>query len=215
MFTTDRDLLQYEPQLFNDVRWAGQTLLTHTGAALNAAGDAVTMAGVPLAARGVGVGSVVLLSGLAVEVLALPASDAITVSLVRAKKGDAPIPVPGGPRSVDVIIATFRPQIALVHDRILRSLGIEPDDPTPGALTESAILNPGALSRVEALGALHTIFATSAALVDEHSPMWAKAVMYRDRFIEERRRVRVDIDLNADGEADATRTIDTMRFVRF
>jgi hypothetical protein len=68
--------------------------------------------------------------------------------------------------------------------------------------------------RVEALGALHAIFASASALVEQNSPMWARAQMYRERFIEERRRVRVDIDLDGDGIADATRTISAMRFVR-
>lgn len=213
MVATDRDLLQHEPRLFNDVRWAGQTLFEGSGT-LNAAGDRVTIAGFDATARGIGVGCVALLDGLAVEIVDVATPGSLGVSLLRSRRGDSVIGVTGGPRSVGVVVATFRPQIALVHDRILRALGLATLDDEPGQFGEAAITNPGSLVRIEALGALHAVFASASALVEANSPMWARAQMYRERFIEERRRVRMEIDLDGDGVPDATRTITAMRFVR-
>lgn len=213
MFATDRDLLQHEPRIFNDVRWAGQTLFEGAGT-LNAPGDSVAIAGLDAASRGIGVGCVAVLDRLALEIVDISTPGALGVSLLLSSRGDSVVGVSGGPRSVGVVVATFRPQIALVHDRILRALGLATLDDEPGPLGEAAVTNPGALVRVEALGALHAIFASASALVEQNSPMWARAQMYRERFIEERRRVRADIDLDGDGTADATRTISAMRFVR-
>lgn len=212
MFATDRDLLQHEPRLFNDVRWAGQTLL-EAGGTLTADGLSVAAPGLDPGARGIAEGCVALLDGLAVEVTDAKSPGALGVSLLRARRGDAAIGVSGGPRAVGVVVATFRPQIALVHDRILRALGLATPEEA-GSLGAEAVTNPGALVRVAALGALHAIYASASALVESGSPIWAKAQMYRERFIEERRRVRVDIDLDGDGRPDATRTISAMRFVR-
>jgi len=213
MFATDRDLLQHEPRLFNDIRWAGQTLLEASGV-LSAIGDSVSIVGLNAEARGIGEGCVALLDGLAVEITDAKSAGALGVSLLRSRRDDPAVGVSGGPRSVNVVVASFRPQIALVHDRILRGLGLampEDEGEAPGA---AAITNPDALVRVEALGALHAIFASASALVESNSPMWARAQMYRERFIEERRRIRVEIDLDGDGQPDATRTISAMRFVR-
>ncbi len=213
MFATDRDLLQHEPRLFSDIRWAGQTLFEGTGT-LNAAGDSIAIAGMDSASRGISEGCVALIDGLAVEITGAKSPELLGISLLRARRSDSVVGAPGGPRSVAVVVATFRPQIALVHDRILRALGLATLDEGSDLMGASAVMNPGALVRVEALGALHAIFASASALVEQNSPMWARAQMYRERFIEERRRVRVDIDLDGDGIADATRTISAMRFVR-
>ncbi|MEZ6317361.1 MAG: hypothetical protein R3B49_01215 [Phycisphaerales bacterium] len=60
-------------------------------------------------------------------------------------------------------VYTFAPAIEGVHRRVLRMIGIEPDDTGDGALTEAAIVNATALTRLEALGALAAVYAAATA----------------------------------------------------
>jgi hypothetical protein len=103
---------------------------------------------------------------------------------------------------------TFRPQVGVVHGQILRMLGIEPEDPREGALGESAVVNPGAVTRLECLGALHLIFAAASAASPGGSAglgYGERAAMYRERFAAERGRVSVLIDTDGDGQPEAMR----------
>jgi hypothetical protein len=114
-----------------------------------------------------------------------------------------------------VIIATFAPQIALVHAQVLRMLGIEPGAPaSPGSVTESSITNSASLTLVESLGALHLIYTAAAALSGPASVLGARADQYRRRFSEERRLAAATIDLNGDGLPDATRRMNVFQFTR-
>lgn len=216
MFATDRDLLVLEPNLFGDVRWSAQTLLAGVAGTMSSDGLTLTMTGVNLPLRGVQAGGVALLDGLPTEIVSLDGTTALKLSRPRGSINDAAVPVLRSTTSVtEVVIATFRPQIGIVHEQMLRALGIEPGTATQAdAVGESAITNPRALVRCEALGALHVIFAAASALVGEESVMWTKARMYRERFAEERRRVGAEIDLDGDGQPDAIRRVNAVRLVR-
>jgi len=216
MFATDRDLLALEPSLFTDIRWAAQTVLDSAPATLSAGGLTLTIPGVDLAQRAVQPGMVALLDSLPVEIIAVDSPTMLTISRPRPRADDPPIPVLRTPLAVGAVtIHTFGAQIGIVHDQLLRALGIEPGAPAhPGIVTESAITNPRALAHVEALGALHIIFAAASALANEESLAWHKARLYRERFSHERRTVAAAIDLDADGIAEAVRRISTVQLNR-
>src|SRR3954470_14123560 len=69
MFASDRDLLAMEPNLFRDVGWVGQRLVSGTG---GVAGTTLTLTAqdVDFEDGGVGAGCVVLVDGAPYEVLA-------------------------------------------------------------------------------------------------------------------------------------------------
>lgn len=212
MFADDRDLLVLEPGLFADVAWLGQRLLSATGT-IAAGSRTLTIPGADLGAAGVSAGCVVVFDQVPLEITGVTSATTCEVSLIRGEPADAPIaPRPGTNRTLTVF--TFRPQIRVVHGQLLRMLGIEPDSGLPGALTESAITNPRGLWLIESLGALHLIYAAAAALIGPDSPGWARAEMYRERFGRERWRSTARIDLNADGQPDATRRLNVLQFVR-
>jgi len=214
VFASDRDLLILEPRLFHDIAWSAQRLIDVTNASINAAGTMLTIPGVDLAALAVAEGFVALVAGTPLEVLERTSATTLTVSRLRAAPAESPIPAAPG-SNLKATIATFRPQVSLVHDQLLRTIGIEPGEPSaPGSPAETDITNPRSLILAESLGALHLVFAAAAALVGEDSPLWAKARMYRERFVLERRRLTVEIDLDSDGQPDAIRRPNAIQFAR-
>lgn len=214
MFAHDRDLLILEPRLFFDVAWSAQKLFEGSGASINSTGDTLTVTAGAFDALGVEAGFVVLVAKTPLEVIERLSPTSLRISRLRADM-DAPL-IPATPgSSLDVSIASFRPQIGIVHGQLLRALGIEPGaQGAAGIPSEADITNPRALALAESLGALHLIFAAAAALVGPDSPLWVKANLYRERFAAERRRVAATIDTNADGAGDVVRRINALQFIR-
>lgn len=218
-FAADRDLLVLEPNLFRDVQWTAQRLVSVTA---SVSGTTLTAAGADFVAAGVTTGHVALVDGTPCEVISRTSATVLVVSRPRGGLDDAAIP-PAAASNKALTIHTFGPQIAIVHGQVLRMLGIDPDEPAGevarGALTEAAVLNPRALRLVEALGALHLVFAGAAAIAGsavgglEIGPA-ARARFYRERFDEARRLAAARIDTNGDGVADATRYLNLVQLTR-
>jgi hypothetical protein len=207
MFASDRDLLVYEPRLFLDAGWLGQRLVLASGGVV---GGVATAAGVNMAAVGVQAGGVLSYTGASFEVVSVLGTGGAVVSRLRASVTDAALPTPDVASQTTLEVVTFRPQLAVVHGQLLRMLGIEPQDAREGALTESAVVNPGSLTRLECLGALHLIYAAAAAAAAPGGlgaglSYGERALMYRERFAAERLRVSVLIDADGDGEPEVTR----------
>ncbi len=76
---------------------------------------------------------------------------------------------------------TFDLQASLVHDSLLRLIGIEPDDPD-NELTEDSVVSLGLMHRLEALGTLERIYSSAFALVGDNAALREKAREYRRRF---------------------------------
>jgi len=199
MFARDRDLLVLEPALLRDVSWNGQRLVSTTGV-LN--GTTLALSGGSWIDAGVGEGFVVLIGGVAHEIVGVEDDLLATVSLIRADEASEPV-VEGVGGSPVVEVYTFGPQIALVHRQVLAMIGIDPDD--PDGLGEDAVVNPGSLRRLEALGALHLIYASASAPGRAGEGFAARASSYKERFAGERARVSVLIDLDGDGVAETRR----------
>lgn len=219
MFATDRDLLVLEPRLFHDISWSAQKLVdSASGGVIDTAGTKLTVSSIDFAGLGVGGGSVVLLGATTptpIEVLSRLSATELSVSRLRASTSDAAVPVTPA-SGQKVVVHSFRPQLSLVHAQLLRMVGIEPDDAAPPAdqPVEADITNPRAFVLAEALGALHLIFSSAAALVGSDSPLWVKATMYAERFRAERTRLQAELDLDGDGEPDAVRRPNVVQFVR-
>lgn len=215
MFASDRDLLMYEPRLFLDAVWVGQRLFSGTGLVVS---GVLAASGALFTTIGIAPGNVVNYKDASYEVVQVLGATQLGLSVPRASAEDPVILAPDS-ASTSVSIYTFRHQLLIVHEQILRMIGIEPElvaQPGETLVTESSIVNPTALRRLEALGALHLVFAAASAsgAVGEGSVFSEKAAMYRERFAAERERVSVLIDTDGDGRADATRRPTVMHLVR-
>lgn len=216
MFASDRDLLIFEPNLFRDVGWLGQRLLKGTG---SISGTTLTISAfdVGFDAAGIAAGHIVTVDGVAYEVLARLSASQATISRLRAMADDPALP-PSAVTGKETFIVSFAPQLAQVHGQVIRMLGIEPQDPVlpgvPGTPTEASITNPEALRTVEALGALFLIYAAASALAGSAGDSSERAEWYRRRFMQERERIAVRLDVDGDGLPDATRRLAMGQWVR-
>ena len=215
MFASDRDLLMYEPRLFLDTVWVGQRIVSATGVVVS---GVLVVSGAMFTSIGIEAGHVVNYKDASYEVVQVLTDTQLGLSIPRASIDDPVILAPNS-ASTTVRIHTFRHQLLIVHEQILRMIGIEPEiEPGSGEMvvTESSIVNPGALRRLEALGALHLIYAAAsvAGPLGEGSVYADRAAMYRERFAAERERVNVLIDADGDGKADASRRPTVMHLVR-
>lgn len=210
MFTKDRDLLVLEPNVFRDAGWVGQRLLAGNG---SVSGTTLTLTTGNLNTAGVAPGHVLLYDAVPLEVINVVSATVATVSLMRALVSDAALPPPVlGSRPV--ACWSFRPQISLVHTQILRMLGIDPNASAADLVSEASIVNPTSLALAETLGTLHLVYSAASALSAVDSALPARAQMYRQRFSEERQRAVARIDLDGDGNAEATRRLNVIQFIR-
>lgn len=205
-FSTDSDLLAHEPNVFTDLPLAGQKRLAIGDAAV--AGNTVTSqtGGFLL----LGEGDVVLLRDEAaadVPCVVREVSDDHTLELEHAPAGLA------ATTGLALIARTFEPQAELVHDELMRALGIDVDDPDE-SLDESSILSVGLMRKLEALGTLALAYGGAVAIGGDNEAIAAKAASYQRQFRAALNGARVLIDVDGDGRADVWRTPGIGRLVR-
>jgi hypothetical protein len=211
----DRDLLVLEPNLFRDLAWVGQRLSRGTG---TISGTTLTIASpeVLLDAAGVSAGHVVVVGGVAYEILARLSGTQLTISRIRDDAAGAAIP-PTAVTNAECVIATFGPQIALAHAEIVRMAGLEFGGTAAAVVagvSEANIVREPGVVRFEALGALAIIWASASGLLGQDSPGAERSRWYQDRFVNERSRVGVRVDTNGDGVAEEVRGLMTGRMRR-
>lgn len=210
-FSTDRDLLALEPTLFHDVPWVGQQRLTLDDAIVVA--TTVTSANADFIAAQIEAGSVVLIRRVPYEVVSRQDANTLSVSLLRARLSDDPLPgTEGGP--FELIARTFSPQASQVHDTLLRIAGIHDDADPDHALDENAIVSLSVMVRLETLGTLERIYSAAATIVGDNHTLTLKANDYRRRFREAINTSSVLIDTNGDGHPDERRRLGVLSMNR-
>jgi len=202
-FSTDRDLLMYEPTLFQDVPWASQQRLELSD--VQTMGTTLTSESADFALTDIGVGNVVLVEARPYEIIKRLSATELRISQLRARLIDEPIPVAeGGMQSA--VIRTFEPQAALVHDQLLHMLGMDPDHPRVSA-DEQTIVSMASMARLEALGTLQQIFSGAAAVTGDNEGLHQKATQYEHAFRHALHRSTVLLDVDGDGRIDQRRSL--------
>ncbi len=198
MFAKDRDLYVLEPGLHRDVAWYSQRLLNAIGSLV---GTQLTLVTGSFVDSGIGAGHVVLFDGVPMEVVSVESATLATVSLMRSDTGSVAI---GGSSASNrrVLVYGYGPQLGIVHRQVLAMIGLDED---VDGLGESSVTNPGALVRLECLGALYLIYAGAGVSGKAGEKFEVRAKMYKERFSRERERVVAMIDIDGDGIADTSR----------
>ncbi|MFG0299846.1 MAG: hypothetical protein ACF8K1_09630 [Phycisphaerales bacterium JB047] len=201
MFSQDRDLVVHEPGLMRDVGWAGQRRLSVQGSVV---GTQLTLASGSLEDAGVSAGHVVVFDDVTLEIVSVDSATTATVSLMRGDVSGAAVP-PIAASNRSVVVYDFSAQRAIVHTQVLAMLGIDAEGDAVFGLDETLITNPGALTRLEALGTLHLIYAGASAPSRASDRYAQRAELYRQRYQRERESVVAMIDTDGDGIAEVTR----------
>ncbi|GAB4109668.1 MAG: hypothetical protein Kow00105_18410 [Phycisphaeraceae bacterium] len=209
-YVTDRDLLIFEPNLFNEVSFIAQERVHVTDASIS--GNYTTSASADFVAGQVDTGSVLLIAGVPYEVITRISTTTLEISLPRTHTDDPG--VPGGiGANLELIARTLMPQAELVHEGLLRLIGIDVDQSGVG-LPESAVMSVEAVKQIEALGTLELAYAGAASVAGNSDALWTKASEYRRRFREARDGSVIRMDTDGDGLPDRKLVLGTTRYVR-
>jgi len=211
MFSSDRDLLVYEPGLFGEVGWASQRLVAGTG---SISGTTLTMSSQDngFDEAGATSGHVVVVDDRPCEVVSRTSASVLEVSQLRVDPEDPAIPPPPATAAA-VRLTTFAPQMGLAHRQLLTMLGIG-EAGSDAEVTEGMIVNQAELGRAETLGALFLVLTGASAVSGPFGVLGRRAELYRRRFEAVRRRLAVLLDTDGDGEVDATRRLNALRLER-
>lgn len=194
MFSSDSDILSYEPFAFHELAFLAQTKL-HVDDAI-VTGNTVTRQ-----AGGLGVvsaGDVALIGQGAYGIA--EGMDDQTLTLAAA-----PARVEGG----TVIVRTFSPQRARAHAELLRRLttGGSPRE-------ESHVLSRQAALEIETLGTLAEAYAAAVRGGGDNGDLREKAHRYESRFQAALNRAAIELDTNADGVAEEVIRLGVGRLMR-
>lgn len=214
-FSSDIDILKYEPVLFGELHLPSQVLTRGTGAVLS--GTTLTDGAGDLLGTGVEAGGVVHLKSAdgaldgSYEIVSVDSATQLTVSVLRADIDDSPI-APTQATDISYRVNTFAAQATEAAFQLTEYFGIQPGDPT-SAITADNIVDTEGLRRASTFAVIDAVYATWAhqRASDGH---WQKSLHYKQRFEKARQRCRLAIDLGTDGIADITRLGGVIRLVR-
>jgi hypothetical protein len=214
-FSTDADLLKWEPALIREIAPDSQCLARGTGA--SSAGLVVTATTGRFLAGQVRPGHVIHLVGADAgvdgyyEVLSVEGETQLTASLIGARAGEWP-PLPTA-TALEFDIHTFDAQHEEARWALLARFGLETDGDQPDADLERWIARKRALNRASVALVLATIYRGQAA-GSEADGFARKAEHYARLYDDELARARVALDRDGDGRPDDVRALSSHRLIR-
>jgi len=213
-FSTDSDLLKWEPTLFRDLAVPGQRLASGTDG--ETAGLAFSSDSADFVAAGVAPGHVVRLiddDGQAAgcwQVLSVESPTLLLATQVGRLAGDS-VNLPTGSHWAWTI-DTFDPQAEEARFELLARLGLAVDE--DGADLANLVLQPRSLRRASVFATLTMIFEGASGAAQEGRNLAAKAALYRRLYDKELTQLRVRLDRDGDGLADDACSPGTIRLER-
>jgi hypothetical protein len=214
-FSSDVDILKYEPVLFGELHLPWQVLARGTGATL--AGTTLTASDVSFEDAGVSAGGVVYLNSAggspdgAYEIVSVDSATQLTVSVLRSDSADAPIPVVTA-EDVTYRISTFGPQASEAAFRLTEHFGIRPGNPV-SMVTVDDIVDTEGLRRASTFLVISNVYGMWTSRTDCET-FWRKSLHYRQFFENARQRCHLSVDLGSDGVVEVTRLGGAIRLVR-
>jgi len=211
-FSSDADLLKWEPVLFREFLSASQVLCQGTDGETN--GTAFTSSGASFLTRGVRAGHVITLWNEertmdgSYEIVSADSETSLTISALRKAGGDAAIAVPER-NGLRWRIGSFDPQAEEIGYGLLQYFGLDVSE--DGG---EQILDERALRLCSVYGVLSAVFASQAGGEEDVSGCWQKSLRYQKLFETARNRAKVRIDVNQDRRTDEVRAGGAVRLSR-
>jgi hypothetical protein len=205
-FSTDSDLLLWEPNLLSEASLMSQTLAAGTADLSN---TTLSVVGANLLTSHVEPDQVVILSGSisgCFPIVSVDSALSMTISILyegiwpdQATKTPSRV---GSATALAFAVRTFYPQRRLVADLLRRAIGI---DTIATDLAPPAVLNPESLRRASSLGTLQMIYSALAAAAEGPEVYQIRADLYQRLYRRELSACAVQIDLDNDGRVDVIR----------
>jgi len=214
-FSSDRDILKYEPVLFGQLHLPGQVLISGTGAELN--GTTFTAADADFTSAKVSAGCVIYLQSsdgvcdMPAEIISVDSATQLTVSVIRADTDDDAISPPAAD-DISYRVTTYEPQAQEVGFQLTEYFGIAPGNPA-SEYDSDEILDAAVLKQASVFAVISTVYAMLAGGADDEN-FWKKSLHYQKLFEKARQRCWLGIDTGSDGIADLTRTGTSAKLVR-
>jgi hypothetical protein len=214
-FSSDVDILKYEPVLFGELHLSGQILAAGTGGTLS--GTTFTASGADFVSAQVSAGGVVYMHTAdgsldgAYEIVSLDSSTQLSVSVIRSDSDDAAVAPPSA-TGISYRVSTFVPQASEVGFRLTEHFGIKPGNPV-SSYDADDVLDTDVLRRASVFGVISSVYAMLASKAEDEN-FWKKSLHYQKLFERAKERCRLSIDIGSDGMADVTRVGAFVRLVR-
>ena len=214
-FSSDVDILKYEPVLFGELHLSGQVLAAGTGGTLS--GTTFTASGADFVSAQVSASGVVYMHTAdgsldgAYEIVSLDSSTQLSVSVIRSDS-DAAAVAPPSATGISYRVSTFVPQAGEVGFRLTEHFGIKPGNPA-SIYGADDVLDTDVLRRASVFGVISSVYAMLASKAKDEN-FWKKSLHYQKLFERAKERCRLSIDIGSDGVADVTRVGAFVRLVR-
>jgi len=214
-FSSDVDILKYEPILFAELYLPGQVLAAGTGGTL--AGTTFTVSDADFVTAQVSVGGAIYLQSAdrtlegTYEIVSVDSATQLTISVVRADSDDQPIAPPAA-TNVAYRISTFKPQAGEVAFELTEYFGIRPGNPA-AVYDVQDVMDIDVLKRASVFAVISSVYAMLASKANDEN-FWKKSLHYKTLFEKARQRCRLSIDVGSDEIADVTRMGASVRLVR-
>jgi hypothetical protein len=215
-FSTDADLLKWEPALLRDLALDHQCLARGSGAASQ--GNSVTAAGAAFVAARVRPGHVLHLRNETqgvdgyYEVTSVEGETELAAGLIGAGVED-PVPLPAA-TDLEYALHTFDPQHEEARFALLARFGLEADAGDPVADLERWVSHRRVLRRAAVALVLATLYRGQACGDARTSGLVQKAEHYARLYEDEVSKARVALDRDGDGRTDDVRTLSNHRLRR-
>lgn len=203
-FSTDSDLLGYEPGIFVDIGVVGQRKLLVSDGEV----DGCELSSVTGGFSALLAGDVVVLEDASAqkgcyEVESIDNNNTVTL-------GRSPVGFGNG-SGLGVEVVTLSPQRELVNEELLRAVTADSDD---DAVTVDAVVSTDVMRNLEVLGTLWRGYVGVIGVGDENDGVAEKAAFYGEQFRLALRSASVVLDLDGDGEGDVIRRPSIGRLIR-
>lgn len=216
-FSSDVDILRYEPNLFGDLHFASQVLTSGTDGEV--AGAVFNATNADFNAAKITAGMVIYLQSPdgafdgVFEIVSVDSATQLTVSVLRTDEQTEAIVLQDA-KGLNYRVCTYQPQSNEVFLQLTQHFGLRPGV-ADGIYSADDILDASVLRQVSVYGVLSIIFATLTDRADENKDnFWKKSKHYGELFEKALQRSRVCIDLGDDGVADSVRSGASVRLLR-
>lgn len=207
-FCLDRDILSIEPVTYLGGGFASvQSLIAGSDGAL--AGTTFVSASSNFTTSGVQAGMVlattatILSEGSAWEIVSVDSATQLTVSVLRADPDTPPIAPPAA-TNLTFCVRTLAPRIRAVSETLAEKLRHLAE---VAGIDSADFADSNQLRRATACGTLAGVFLARADNARPDDANWIKAEHYRREFRQAQSHLRLAVDLDGDGTAEATRSL--------